>query len=222
MFNGYDTHGRYDSTTGEWIPETWAEAYERTLRENFWLINSHNSHVGQTLSVIKTYYPAQPAIAGVSAIPPTRSQINYLMNSGWNSWARTVDEILSKMFVEYTCNVGINGGFVGLGVRDKEGHTTGSFAHGLLVDSTGVWVFEMGVKVVKLRAFHNIDSLLRIVRQDNHEIIYLIITKTETLVYKSLIPVQNTKLYGYGYLYASGDTLNSAVLTVGEVQFGSA
>ncbi len=160
-------------------------------------------------ATIKTWLPAQDAIAAIPAIPPTPSQIDYLTQRGWNSWARTIDELTLGSFLSYTVS-GV--AFLGIGRQNKEGHSLGSFKHGLLVDDSGVWVMESGVKVKQLGA-KAINP--RIYRQPDEVIVYL----NGNYAYKSLIPAAGP-LFGYGYLYTSGDTITSAAFTTGSVKFG--
>lgn len=201
---GYDTFDTWE----EWIAYTTS-------------ITNGGSPAPVTMTAIRTWMPAQPAIASISATPPTPSQINYLMNKGWNSWSVSIDQILPGKFMEYTLSPGISASFVGLGRVAQAGDNINTFQHGILVDNSGIWAFESGVKVEQIRTTYSGSTIIRIYRQSDNTIVYLAITGTESLIHKSTVPAMQIPLYAHGMLYSSSDTMNSATITVGEVKFGS-
>lgn len=166
--------------------------------------------------------PAQVAIPAIASVPATPSQVLYLLNSGWDTHARSKSNIAVSNYIEFSVNAGVAGAFLGLGEKNRDGYSIGSFAHALLVDSTGVWVFESGAKVLRIKITQVRESVLRIIRQPNNEIVYMAITGDESLFAKSTVVASPLALYGYGYLYSSGDIIDAAKITAGRLQFGRA
>jgi len=206
MLNGYDG-------------ETWDEYWNRTLWE---ASNSRvDPHAGQTSTIVTTYHPAQPAILGTPAVPPIPPQINFIENIGWNTWARSIEQLLPGKFIEYTVSVGARGAFVGIGGASELGNMIRSFQYGILIDLSGIWVFELGVKVKLLMATDLSTARIRIYLQADNTIIYFIIAGTESLVHECPIKAKPVQLYGCAYLYSASDTITSARLPTGEVKFGS-
>ena len=162
------------------------------------------------------------AVPASPGIPPTPQQISQSLNKGWNSWARSIDQIPKGDFFQFAVAPGVSGAFLGLGVRGMEGQGVHTFPHGLLADLSGVWVYESGVKVLRLSLSYSGADALRIVRQSDGSIAYLLIQASGTVAHPSAVPGSILPLYGYGYLYSGGDSINSADITTGEVQYGSA
>ena len=175
-----------------------------------------------TLEPVVTCYPASPAVAGSAGVPPTAQQISRSLNVGWNSSARSIDPIPYGNFVQYSAAPGASGSFLGLGVAGKDRQGIGAFSHGLLADLSGVWVYEAGVAVTRLSTSYDGTEKLRIVRQAAGNIVYLLVKGSQTVSHTSAVTSSKLPLYGYGYLYSGGDSINSADIIAGEVQYGSA
>jgi len=175
-----------------------------------------------TTRTVTTYYPAVAAVPGSAGVPPTATQILQSLNHGWNSHARSVNPIPAGNFIQYAVAPGVMGAFLGLGQRGMEGRGPHLFRHGLLVDHSGVWVFESGVKVKRIRTAHLGTSRLRIVRQPDNSVVYLISTGSETIAHTSGEKASILPLYGYGLLYMGNDTMRNAEITSGKVQYGRA
>lgn len=175
-----------------------------------------------TLEPVVTCYPATAVVAGSAGVPPTTQQISVSLNKGWNSSARSIDPIPYGNFVQYSVAPGVSGSFLGLGVAGKDRQGIGAFAHGLLADLSGVWVYEAGVAVIRLSTSYDGTEKLRIVRQTDGSIVYLLIKGSQTVVHTSAVAGSKLPLYGYGYLYSGGDSINSADIITGEIQYGSA
>ena len=167
-------------------------------------------------------FPATPLIPASPGVPPTPQQINYSLNSGWNSWARSVNQIPAGNFCQLSISPGSRGAFFGLGRNGMEGLGIHAFPHGILSDSSGLWIYEAGVKVVRLSLTNDASDKLRIVRQSDLRIAYIITRGVQTFSYTSLEIGSALPLYAYGYLYSGGDSVNSAEIITGEVQYGSA
>jgi len=162
------------------------------------------------------------AVPASPGIPPTQQQINQSLNKGWNSWARSIEQIPKGEFFQFAVAPGVSGVFIGLDVKGMEGQGIHTFSHGLLADLSGVWVYESGVKVLRLSTSYNGADALRIVRQNDGSIVYLLMQASGTVAHSSTAPGSVLPLYGYGYLYSGGDSINSADIAPGEVQYGSA
>lgn len=171
---------------------------------------------------VTTCYSSTPLIPARPGVPPTQQQINYSLNSGWNSWARSVNQIPAGNFCQLSISPGSRGAFFGLGGRGMEGLGIHAFPHGIISDSSGLWIYEAGVKVVRLSLTNDASDKLRIVRQSDLRIAYIITRGVQTFSYTSLEIGSALPLYAYGYLYSGGDSVNSAEIITGEVQYGSA
>lgn len=204
MVSGYSPDAQ-DNAITRFLAGDWAEASMRTVQVP-----------------TSVYWPAKPSIPAIESAPPGKSQVIKLLNAGWNTWARTVDTLELGKFIQFSVAPNVGGVFLGLGVKGKDGHGPHTFTHGLLTDLSGVWVFESGVQVHRIRTSHEEVSKLRICRQADNSIVYLVTTGAETLAHVSEVPPTALPLYGYGYLYLAGDTLLAAGMTTGEVQYGSA
>ena len=174
------------------------------------------------LEPVEVCHPAVPAIAGSAGVPPTVQQISVSLNSGWNSSARSIDHIPHGNFVQYSVAPGAGGVFLGLGVAGKDRQAIGAFSHGLLADLSGVWVYEAGATMIRLSLTFDGTEKLRITRQADGSIVYLLVKGSQTVAHTSAVPGLNAPLYVYGYLYSGGDSVNSADIITGEVQYGSA
>jgi len=169
-----------------------------------------------TVTVVTTT-PAQD----VSVTAPDTSQaaleIARLLNSGWNTTARSVTPFNS--YLRFTVG-DIAGACMMIGPKYMDGLTISQFTHGLAIDITGVHVYESGVFKASLRSVASFDSEFRIYRQADNSITYAVVTGTETVVYHSLVPAPVPAfidLYAYGYLYSSGDQITDASFETGDV-----
>jgi len=149
-------------------------------------------------------------------------EVNYLLNREWTSVARSIPLLSSQSYIEYKVNAGNGGVFVGLGPSSMESYPIGAFLHGIMIDGTGIKVFESGAEVKVLKSSHAGESKMRITVQPDRTVVYMVNTNTESLFYKSNVPAQNTVLYGYGKIYSSGDVVIDTGITEGQVQFGRA
>lgn len=168
--------------------------------------------------------PASPAVPSIPAVAPTPTQISYSLNYGWNSWARSIDPLTTGKYFECAIPPSTSGAFIGIGPQGMEAPDIGRFKNGLVFDKTGVKVFESGEVVATLRAPFLWASKMRIFRRSNNEIVYVIVTAKETIVYLSAVKQYRgfVPLYAYGFIYSSGEVINAASLTTGKVSFGVA
>ena len=171
---------------------------------------------------VETVMPAQDATVGTST-PLTYTQILKLTNSGWNSWARSINPLNAGTFIKFTAASGVTSACITIANKGMEGAGVARFTHGIICDSSGVRVYENGAMVKTLYATQTALSELRIYRQSSNTIVYMAITGTSSVVHTSTVPAKSLliPLYAYGYLYTAGDRISSAVFKTGEVQYGS-
>jgi len=171
-----------------------------------------------------TYHPAVKAVKGTEGIPPTPAQIIESLNEGWNSWARSINPVNTDEYYLFTLPYGVRGAFIGFDNIDMQADGTAQFYHGLMISIEGIRVYESGEVVTVMAGDYLNDSRIRISRQIDNSIVYVVSTDTDTFVYKSLVAPdhKNIPAYVYGYLYISGDELLTSEITSGEVNFGSA
>lgn len=172
-------------------------------------------------ATIETTMPAQDATT--SAAQDMYTQLLRSTNAGWNSWARTIDQLENGEFIEYTAATGVTAASLCVGPAGREGRLLESFSHALVSDSEGVKIYENGVLVKTLYSVQTVTTKLRIYRMPDNSIVYMAITGTNCQLYTSLLalPTKVTDLFVYGHLYTAGDKITSAVYRVGEVQYGS-
>lgn len=185
-----------------------------------------NSNSGKTYeattTTIKTWVPGTDGRPAIPYEPPTPPEFAAVVNSGWDSSARSIEPVEKGSFVSYRASAGAHGVFLGLGRRYFDSMPNESIAHGLLVDGAGVWVFERGAATVLLRSAAGVETTLRIIRQLDNEVIYMVVTGSESIFHRSSAQAGIGTLYGYGRLYSSDDIIKDAAITVGKLQFGRA
>jgi len=171
---------------------------------------------------VTTTMPAQEATTGTSE-SLTYTEILKLTNSGWNSWARSIEPLALGKFIKFTTASGVTSACVVIAGKGMEGEGVARFSHGIICDSSGVRIYENGAMVKTLYATQTVLTELRIYRQSANEIVYMAITGTSSVVHTSTVPapLKILPLYAYGFLYTAGDRLTSASITTGDVQYGS-
>ena len=160
------------------------------------------------------YTPPIVAIAAVPASPPTQSQITYAMNQGWNSYARTVGELLPGTYIEYTIKPGTYGALMAVGKAGMEGVSIDAFPYGLLVDTAGIYRFEAGATFVMSTSNTN-DLVLRIARLTDDRIVYSV--GGEVVISAVDEYLVSDALYVYGMLYSAYDEVSTAEFIVGNI-----
>lgn len=171
---------------------------------------------------VTTTMPAQEATTGTSE-PLTYTEILKLTNSGWNSWARSIEPLALGKFIKFTTASGVTSACVVVAGKGMEGEGVARFSHGIICDSSGVRVYENGAMVKTLYATQTVLTEIRIYRQTANEVVYVAITGTSSVAHTSTVPapLKILPLYAYGFLYTAGDRLTSASITTGDVQYGS-
>lgn len=168
-------------------------------------------------------YDAVPAVPSVPYEPATPSQVTAYYNEGWNSHSRSISSLATNEIFYCTVSPGTVGGFIGIGKKGMDGRTLGSFSHGVFVDSSGVYVYESGVKVATLATSALGSAELRITRRLDNTIEYFIGIGAYTSQVDFPI-ADGIPAYVYAYLYSGGDSLLTAGLESGEwvMSYGSA
>ena len=167
---------------------------------------------------------ALPIFPSVTAIPATSNEIKYIRRQGWNSHSRTVNPIAVGEGLNFSCATGISGLIVGLA---SAGFTlnTSSYHHGFSVDSGGVKILENGIVTDILFPQQLNSTEIRLYRQDDNTIVYYAEDGDQTYIYKSNVTGFDDRsfpLFGFAWIYSSGDVVTDYELITGQVQFGAA
>lgn len=188
------------------------------------------SHLPPATSVTQKTVTVTTTMPEIPAAPTetfsVTSVVQELLNSDWNSWARSIDPLVLGGYVEFTSADGTTGAVLAIGAQGMDGLPISKFSHSIIVDLDGIHIHEYGHIDSHLRTGRvTPTSKIRIYRQPDNSIVYVVTTGAEVFVhtsqvlsaYPSIAP-----LYVYGYLYSSGDALTSTAFAVGTVQYGSA
>lgn len=170
-------------------------------------------------------YPAVPEVPSIPAIPATPDEIFYDLNQGWNSHSRSIEPLYVEEFIDLNCQTGITGALIGIDTKGKDFYHPSSAKHGIIVDVSGVKVFENGVIVQTIKNQQISTSDIRIYRQADNSVVYCIITDSETLIVESGAAITQwpiTPLFVYARLWSGGDQVTESEMLTGEVQFGAA
>lgn len=162
-----------------------------------------------TVENVLVYYPATAAIPAVPYSPPTPGQLSVSMNEGWNSYARSINALAVDSRVEFTVKPGSRGALIAIGVPNMEGRPIDAFEHGIMVDNTGVYVFEAGVLVEQLATGNPTGTRMSIRRLADGRIAY---TAGGKVVFSAASESVFDTLYVYGMLYAAYDEVTTADL----------
>ena len=170
----------------------------------------------------KVWHPPTNAVPEIPAVPPTPTVINKIFSAGWNSSARSISKLELGSYFLFNAATGISGAVLGIGPEGLDGQPLSFFSHVLTCDRAGVHVYELGISVVTIKNRQYSTSMLRIYRQADGHIAFVVTTGSETLVYTSTVVYSRLyPTYIYGMLYSSGDQLLSAALNAGEVLYGA-
>jgi len=166
-----------------------------------------------TTQVVPVYYPATAAVPAVPYAPPTPAQISASLNEGWNSYARSIDQLEVSAYYEATIKAGTYAAALLIGPVSMEGQLLSAFSHGILVDSSGVFVFENGTLGVQLASTYS-GAVLRIVRLKDSRIAY----QVGSAIYVSDVQLDELdEVYVYGLLYAGGDEVMTSAFVDGDI-----
>ena len=158
---------------------------------------------------VTTCYPAQAAVPGTPGTPPTPAQIVISKNLGWNSHSRSISPLEPDHILNFTVRSGVRGVFVGLAPAGVDGQRLRMFAHGLMIDVSGVHVYEHGVSVYELAVSHDGTTAFQIERRFDGTITY----RADLSEYVSAVPAGDDVLYSYAYMYAGLDRIKCTSYT---------
>jgi hypothetical protein len=198
--------------------------YESQVDPVAWLLATYPEILSISLEgcilyvTVETVIPATDAVAAVPAVPAS-VVVSTVQN--WSTWAKSVDPVPRGSFIRHTVASDATGAVLTLGPSRLLGRELAAFPHSLKVDQTGVYVVEYGVQINKLCDTYTASTDFRIYRQDDNTVVYMVITGAESILYSSLLPATIETLYGFGYLYTSGDAVSDSEIAVGSVQFSS-
>lgn len=169
--------------------------------------------------------PGTPGDTGTPGVSATLGEIIEHLNEGWNSHSRSIDKLELGEYISYRVNEGVKGVLVSVGVSGKNIHKINTFSQSILIENSGIIVFEDGVEVETIKNSYSKDSEIRLYRQPDNNIACVVTTGTETIVYvfnnlthgSSLIPI-----YVYAHLYIADDSVEDASLKTGQIHFGEA
>lgn len=213
MLNGYET----EDVVQEWMLYSSGGGYNDPTTGG----STSTGTSGASGVTVVTEIPATTSYP----IPPyefSTMQIDYLTNKGWNTTARTVDPLAAGSYIEYFCSGGISGAALCVGDANVDAWPLHMFSHVMIIDVSGVTIFEDGVTVHKLCDVHIPTTTYRIYRLFDNTIVYTASYQTgETFVYTSDNPLLVAKVfpaYVYGKLYRSGDLITDAYFIDGSLE----
>lgn len=160
------------------------------------------------------YYPATSEVAAVPYSPPTAAQIAVSLNQGWNSYARTVDQLLPGTYIEHVVKYGSYGALLAVGKPGMEGVPIAAFPYGVMVDTSGIYSFESGAAVALTD--HVPDIPIRIARLTDGRIVYSI-GGAVVSISASGVYDQYDELYVYGLLYSAYDEVTISEFKTGNL-----
>lgn len=160
------------------------------------------------------YVPAALAVPATPYVAPTAAQTIVWKNSGWNSYARTIGQLAVGSYLEFRVANFTRGALVAVDVQGREGVGYTTLAHGLMVDQSGVYVFENGVSTLLVASWTN-TTLLRIFRLADGRIVYA--TNSSKFHISAVTPNVGTPLYVYGLLYDGYDEITSSEFKTGSI-----
>lgn len=188
-----------------------------------WLLANYPEIISITASGDLLYVTVEtviPAVAAIAAVPAVPAQVIVSNVTNWSTWAKSVDPVEKGSFIRHTVADTATGATLTIGPLRLLGRELSSFPHSLQVDQTGVYVIEYGAQVAKLCDSYTTATDFRIYRQPDNTVVYMVVTGSNSVFHKSTIPATLEILYGFGYLYTSGDAVSDSEIAVGSVQFG--
>lgn len=168
-----------------------------------------------TTNSVLIYHPPVVGSPGIPSAPPTPAQIKISLNEGWNSYARTIGALAAGSYINYTIKYGTKGALLAVAYSGFEGRPIGEFTHGVMVDISGIRVFESGVVVATL-APPLPGRNIRIARLADGRIVYAV---DSGVFHVSSAPVYPSaaELYVYGMLYSGYDEVSTAEFISGNI-----
>jgi hypothetical protein len=200
-----------------------ADAFEGQLLSVQEVDENGDGHPEYTLYVVQysavvcstvntyVYTPPSAAVPAVPASPPTPAQMIVSLNQGWNSYARSVGQLAVGSLLDFTVKLGTYGAFMAIGPSGMEGATVDAFSHGVLVDTSGIYVIELGSVVEKL-ADNAPDVIVQILRLADGTVAYA----ARGVVHISATTIGPlSQMFAYGMLYSAYDEVTTAAFATG-------
>lgn len=159
---------------------------------------------------VTTCYPATAGSPGYPGTPPTPSQTIINKNPGWNTSSRSSGRLDIGTYFPLTPPVGIQGAFFGVGPSGMDGAAINTFTHGVLVDLSGIKVYESGVVRATLVTGYSGGTEVRIERYPDGSIVYAVSDGTTQASYTSTTNGGFGDLYVYGMIYLGGDYVDKS------------
>lgn len=171
-------------------------------------------------------YPAQAEIPAVPPTPPTPEILIQNLNIGWNSHSRTIDKLERGDYLQFNLGTG-SCGIIGVGHRYLEEELPTQFTHGVVIDVTGIKIYESGIVKTELDSVQVVDSVIRIYRslENKKKIVYYVDKADGTsIAVESSVNLFSDmeKLFVWTWLYTGGDVVPEYDYLTGEVQFSAA
>lgn len=157
-----------------------------------------------TDTLVEVYHEAT---AGSEYTPPADEQTIVVSNAAWDTYAKTIDRLLLGYAVEFTVKLGTHGALLAVGPAGMEGQPLTEFHYGIVVDTSGIYGMENGVKGTLL-ATNSPGLKIRITRLSNGQIAYTCNGKTVVSARSDYGLYE--ELYVYGLLYAAYDEVSTA------------
>jgi hypothetical protein len=150
-----------------------------------------------TTTTVRTYYP--PAVATLVVAT----------DRAWNSYARSIDPIAFGEGITFSVPQTVYGVFVGLTLTGSVRTFPDSYTYGVMIDASGVNVFENGAAVRYLGSKNSAVRLGISVATDGA--VYY--TYGTTVVASSQPPIPyGTQVHAVALLYSAGDSVQDAVI----------
>ncbi|MDA3870688.1 MAG: hypothetical protein PF589_12280 [Gammaproteobacteria bacterium] len=178
-----------------------------------------------TTKQVEVWVPAVPARPSIPAIPPTPTQIKTYLNSNWNTWSHSAEQIAVGAYLSFSVAGGVAGAIVGIGSKSEVNHRDFKrLKHALVIDPGGVKVIENGVVKTTLMSRPKPVTEIRLFRRSDNVIVYFLITETDNIVYESTVDIAfpGLPLFVNAFLYSGGDSLTSTAVSAGKIQYGAA
>lgn len=159
---------------------------------------------------ITTCYPASAGSPGYPGTPPTPSQTIINKNPGWNTSSRSSGKLDIGTYFPINPPVGIQGAFFGVGPSGMDGAAINTFTHGVLVDLSGVKVYENCVVRATLVTGYSGGAEVRIERYPDGSTVYAVSDGATQVSYTSTTNGGFGDLYVYGMIYLGGDYVDKS------------
>jgi len=168
---------------------------------------------GSSVTVVTTDPGSDPVASYPDPYDYYLYNVDKFLNRGWNTSSRTVNPLVAGDYLEFNLAEGITGLYIAIAPINFDDKVHSRFTHGLMFSLDGVMVFESGSIIATLASAVDPDALYRIYRRADNSVAYAIISDGTAVLYESAADLPLAApfdLYGYSFLYSSGDTITDA------------